>query len=53
MPPSGFVVPGGKSAREIAEQQKIDEFGGMRNLLNKRKPIGRGRLDLTPLYSRP
>jgi hypothetical protein len=45
---------GRQDPREIAEQQKIDEFGGIRNLLNKSNPIGQRRLDLMPQpYSRP
>jgi hypothetical protein len=49
-----FAVPGGKTAREIAEQQKIDEFGGIGKLLNKRNPIGQRRFDLMPQpYTRP
>ena len=49
-----FAVPGGKTAREIAEQQKIDDFGGIAKLLNKRNPIGERRFDLMPQpYSRP
>jgi hypothetical protein len=35
-----------KTSREIAEQQKIDELGGVRNLLRKRNPIGQRRLHL-------
>jgi RHS repeat-associated protein len=47
-------VVGGKTAREIAEQQKIDELGGIDALLNLRNPIGRRRLGLMPRpYSRP
>jgi hypothetical protein len=49
-----FGVSGGKTAREIAEQQKIDEFGGIGNMLNKRNPIGPRRFNLMPEgYSRP
>jgi RHS repeat-associated protein len=50
-----FAVPGGKTAREIAEQQKIDEFpNGIDDLLNKRNPIGPRRFHLMPEgYSRP
>jgi hypothetical protein len=49
-----FGVSGGKTAREIAEQQKIDEFDGIGNLLNKRNPIGPRRFHLMPEgYSRP
>lgn len=36
-----FAVTGGKTAREIAEQQKIDKLGGIGDLLlNQRNPIG-------------
>jgi hypothetical protein len=46
-------VLGGKTAREIAEQQKIDELGGIDNLLNQRNPIGPRRFGLMPEgYSR-
>jgi hypothetical protein len=49
-----FGVSGGKTAREIAEQQKIDEFDGIGNLLNKRNPIGPRRFHVMPEgYSRP
>jgi len=49
-----IVVPGGKTAREIAEQQRIDAAGGIDELLNVRNPIGKRRLDLMPQpYSRP
>ena len=36
-------VVGGKTAREIAEQRRIDELGGIRNLENKVNPIGPNR----------
>ena len=39
-------VLGGKTAREIAEQLKIDSYGGIRNLLNKVNPIGDARRGL-------
>lgn len=41
-------VPGGKTAREIAEQQRIDQLGGIRsgNLENKVNPIGPNRRHL-------
>ncbi len=41
-------VPGGKTAREIAEQQRIDQLGGIRsgNLENKVNPIGPSRRHL-------
>jgi hypothetical protein len=49
-----FAVPGGKTAREIAEQKMIDKLGGIGNLRNKRNPIGPRRFDLMPEgYSRP
>ena len=50
-----FGVSGGKTAREIAEQQKIDEFpNGIDDLLNQRNPIGPQRFNLMPEgYSRP
>lgn len=35
-------VLGGKLVREIAEQLRIDELGGIRNLANLRNPIGNG-----------
>ena len=41
-------VSGGKTAREIAEQLKIDELGGIENLVNKVNPIGARRFDLMP-----
>ncbi len=47
-------VTGGKAAREIAEQQKIDELGGIDALLNIRNPIGPRRFGLMPQpYARP
>jgi hypothetical protein len=50
-----FGVSGGKTAREIFEQHKIDEFpNGIADLLNKRNPIGPRRFHLMPEgYSRP
>ena len=39
-------VPGGKTAREIAEQKRINELGGIKNLENKRNPIGERRKQL-------
>jgi hypothetical protein len=49
-----LAVSGGKTAREIAEQQKIDELGGIGRLLNRRNPIGRARFNLMPRgYMRP
>lgn len=39
-------VPGGKTAREIAEQRRIDELGGVDNLENVRNPIGQNRRHL-------
>jgi hypothetical protein len=41
-------VSGGKTAREIAEQQKIDELGGIGGLLNQRNPIGPRRFGMMP-----
>ncbi|TIH27060.1 hypothetical protein [Subtercola vilae] len=43
-----FGVPGGKTAREIAEQLKVDSLGGKGQLLNVVNPIGDSRLDLMP-----
>jgi RHS repeat-associated protein len=49
-----YAVQGGKTAREIAEQLKIDELGGIGRLLNQRNPIGLARLHLMPPgYVRP
>ena len=50
-----FAVSGGKTAREVAEQRKIDQFeNGIDDLLNKRNPIGPRRFDLMlEGYSRP
>lgn len=49
-----IFVPGGKTAREIAEQQKIDELGGIDELGNRRNPIGPARFNLMPPgYTRP
>jgi RHS repeat-associated protein len=39
-------VQGGKTAREIAEQQMIDQLGGVKNLDNIRNPIGPKRKHL-------
>ena len=41
-----IAVAGDKTAREIAEQTKIDQLGGIKNLLNKRNPIGPQRFGL-------
>ena len=41
-------VLGGKTAREIAEQLKVTEKGGVRMLRNERNPIGDARLHLMP-----
>jgi RHS repeat-associated protein len=41
-------VLGGKTAREIAEQLRINSLGGIRNLDNIRNPIGRARQHLLP-----
>jgi RHS repeat-associated protein len=47
-------VEGGRAAREIAEQQMIDDLGGVDNLLNIRNPIGPARFSLMPQpYMRP
>ena len=49
-----IAVAGGKTAREVAEQQKIDQLGGIGELGNARNPIGRGRFGLMPKgYARP
>jgi hypothetical protein len=44
-----MTVLGGKTAREVAEQLKIDELGGLPNLLNKVNPVGLRRVDLMPI----
>ncbi len=36
------VVAGGKLVREIAEQMRIDELGGIANLANKVNPVANG-----------
>jgi RHS repeat-associated protein len=41
-------VLGGKAAREVAEQLRINELGGIENLENIRNPIGPARQDLLP-----
>ena len=41
-------VTGGKTAREVAEQLRINELGGVKNLKNVRNPIGPARQDLLP-----
>jgi RHS repeat-associated protein len=41
-------VLGGKTAREIAEQQRINQLGGVQNLENVRNPIGPARQNLMP-----
>jgi hypothetical protein len=41
-------VLGGKMTREIAEQLKINELGGINNLENIRNPIGSNRQYLLP-----
>jgi len=51
--PTGGVVNttellGGKTAREIAEQLRINDLGGVRNLENIRNPIGPARQHLLP-----
>jgi RHS repeat-associated protein len=40
------AVPGGKTTREIAEQKRINEHGGIQNLANQRNPIGAKRQHL-------
>lgn len=42
------AVSGGKTAREIAEQNKIDNLGGITRLGNLRNPIGPKRFRLMP-----
>jgi len=41
-------VLGGKTQREVAEQLRINELGGVRNLENTRNPIGPNRQHLLP-----
>jgi hypothetical protein len=41
-------VKGGRTAREIAEQLRINALGGLRNLENIRNPIGPNRQHLMP-----
>jgi hypothetical protein len=41
-----IAVSGGRTAREVAEQRKIDELGGIPKPLNQRNPIGPRRFDL-------
>jgi len=41
-------VLGGKTAREIVEQLRINELGGIKNLENIRNPIGPDRQHLLP-----
>jgi RHS repeat-associated protein len=49
-----IAVSGGRLSREVAEQQKIDELGGIGNLMNQRNPIGPQRFGLIPQpYERP
>ncbi len=52
LPTGGAVntteVLGGKTAREIAEQLRINNLGGVRNLENIRNPIGPARQHLLP-----
>jgi RHS repeat-associated protein len=49
-----IAVSGGRTAREIAEQEKIDELGGIKILGNARNPIGPARFGLMPEgYARP
>ena len=46
-------VLGGKTAREVAEQMRIDELGGIENLENKVNPIGAKRRNLLPRPPEP
>jgi hypothetical protein len=47
-------VSGGRTKREVAEQLKIDELGGVDQLINKRNSVGPARFGLMPPgYSRP
>jgi hypothetical protein len=44
---SNHYIPGGKTAREVAEQKRINEVGGTKNkpasqTSNERNPIGKG-----------
>lgn len=41
-------VLGGRTAREIAEQMRINQLGGVQNLENTRNPIGPARQSLLP-----
>jgi RHS repeat-associated protein len=41
-------VLGGKTAREVAEQMRINQLGGIKNLENKVNPIGPARSGLLP-----
>lgn len=43
-----IAVPGGKTQREIMEQQEIDARGGVGNLLNLNNPIGPDRFGFMP-----
>ena len=45
-------VLGGKTAREVAEQLRILERGGVENLENIRNPIGPARAKLLPKWAR-
>ena len=50
LPPESEVstteVVGGKTAREIVEQRRINELGGIENVENERNPIGPKRRHL-------
>jgi RHS repeat-associated protein len=46
-------VLGGKTAREVAEQVRINKLGGIENLENKVNPIGANRQDLLPKPPQP
>jgi len=41
------AVPGGRTAREIAEQKRLNELGGLNKTENLRNPIGPGRRYMT------
>ncbi len=46
-------VLGGKTAREVAEQMRINDLGGIENLENKVNPIGKRRESLLPRPPEP
>lgn len=45
-------VLGGKTSREVAEQLRIIELGGVDELANLRNPIGVNRADIIPNWAR-